>query len=279
MRSMEGAVVLLTGATDGIGEQIATALAGMGATVLLHGRDERKAREVQERIRSRTENGQLRYYLADLSSLAEARRLAEEVASDYDRLDVLINNAGIMSQTRIVTDEGIEQTFAVNYLSPYLLTRLLIPSLRRAADAESPDGAPSRVVNVTSAGQSPIDFSDPMLERGYDGMRAYGQSKLALAMFTFELAEELGETGITVNCLHPGTLLDTNMVRENFGSAMGSVEEGAEAVTYLATSPELEDVTGRYFDGKRESRVNEQAYDPQARDSLRNLSAEITGLG
>jgi len=161
-------------------------------------------------------------------------------------------------------------TFAVNYLAPFLLTRLLLPLLRRSA--------PARIVNVASAGQSPIDFDDVMLERRYDGMRAYAQSKLAQIMFTFDLAEELEGTGVTVNSLHPASLMDTKMVFETFGSASSDVQEGAEATVYLAASPELEGVTGKYFDGQREARAEDQAYDPEARDRLRRLAEELTGL-
>lgn len=272
MRNAEGAVILLTGATDGIGLQAARGLAKEGATVLLHGRDEQKVEAALDEVREAATGGEPGRYVADLSSIEEARRLADEVASEHGGLDVLVNNAGIMTGERVVTREGIELTFAVNYLAPYVLTRRLIPALREASD-----GGDSRIVNVTSSGQSPIDFSDPMLEKGFDGMRAYGQSKLALAMLTFDLAEELEGEGITANCLHPGTLLDTKMVQENFGSAMGDVEQGGEAVMYLAASPELEGVTGRYFNQKKESRVEDQAYDPEARRSLRDLSAELTG--
>ena len=151
-----------------------------------------------------------------------------------------------------------------------MLTRLLLPLVRRAA--------PSRIVNVASAGQSPISFDDVMLERGYDGMRAYAQSKLALIMFAFDLAEELEDTSVTANSLHPASLMATKMVFETFGSASSSVREGTEAAVRLAISPELEGITGRYFDGQREARANKQAYEPEARDWLRRLSEELTGL-
>jgi NAD(P)-dependent dehydrogenase (short-subunit alcohol dehydrogenase family) len=150
-----------------------------------------------------------------------------------------------------------------------LLTSLLLPLLK--------DSAPARVVNVASAGQSPIDFDDPMLERGYDAMRAYSQSKLAQIMFTFELAERLSDTGVSVNASHPASLMDTKMVQDTFGYTMSTVEEGTEAVVRLAVSSELEGVTGRYFDGKREARADGQAYDKEARQTLWELSEELCG--
>ena len=197
------------------------------------------------------------------------RDLADRIISEYDRLDVLVNNAGIIVQERKESEDGYELTFAVNYLSHFLLTRLLLPFLK--------DSAPARVVNVASAGQSPIDFEDPMLERGYDAMRAYSTSKLAQIMFTFELAERLSGTGVSVNALHPASLMDTKMVQETFGYTMSTVEEGSQAVVGLAVSPELEGVTGRYFDGKREARVDRQAYDKEARQTLWELSEELCG--
>jgi NAD(P)-dependent dehydrogenase (short-subunit alcohol dehydrogenase family) len=150
-----------------------------------------------------------------------------------------------------------------------LLTNLLLPLLK--------DSAPARVVNVASAGQSPIDFDDPMLEHGYDAKRAYSMSKLAQIMFTFELAEQLRGTGVTVNSLHPASLMDTKMVQDTFGYTMSTVEEGAKATVHLVASPELEGVTGRYFDGTREARANGQAYDKEARQTLWELSEELCG--
>jgi NAD(P)-dependent dehydrogenase (short-subunit alcohol dehydrogenase family) len=208
-------------------------------------------------------------YLADLSSLGEVRGLAERVISEHDRLDVLVNNAGIIARERQESGDGHELTFAVNYLSHFLLAGLLLPLLK--------DSTPARIVNVASAGQSPIDFSNIMLERGYDAMKAYSQSKLAQVMFTFELAGRLRNTGVTTNALHPASLMDTKMVRDTFGHTMSTVEEGAEAVVRLAVSPELKGITGRYFDGMREGRANRQAYDAEARRRLWALSEELCG--
>jgi NAD(P)-dependent dehydrogenase (short-subunit alcohol dehydrogenase family) len=254
---------------------VARDLAAEGATVLLHGRSRERAEAAVREIGEETENDGLSYYLADLSSLEDVRRLAEEVSSGHERLDVLVNNAGIGSgpsdgSRRRESKDGFELTFAVNYLSCFLLTNLLLPLLRGSA--------PARVVNVASAGQTPIDFDDVMLERGYDGWRAYAQSKLAQIMFTFSLAERLEGSGVTANALHPASLMDTKMVRESFGYTMSTVEEGAAATERLAISPDLEGVSGRYFDGQREARAKDQAYDTAARERLWTLSERLCGL-
>jgi NAD(P)-dependent dehydrogenase (short-subunit alcohol dehydrogenase family) len=184
-------------------------------------------------------------------------------------LDVLVSNAGIIARERKETEDGYELTLIVNYLSHFLLTRLLLPLLRHSA--------PARIVNVASAGQSPLDFSNLMLERGYDAMKAYSMSKLAQVMFTFELAEHLQDTGVSVNALHPASLMNTKMVQSTFGYTMSTVEEGTQAVIRLAVSKEVEGITGRYFDGKREARANRQAYDPRVRDRLWVLSEQLCG--
>jgi NAD(P)-dependent dehydrogenase (short-subunit alcohol dehydrogenase family) len=257
MRNWAEATILVTGATDGLGKRVAIELAGMGATVLIHGRNRERLEAALSEIRSETGNEKPGSYLADLSSLGEVRALAEQILLDRDRLDVLVNNAGVIVGERQESEDGYELTFAVNHLAHFLLTSLLLPLLR--------DSAPARIVNVASAGQSPIDFDDVMLERGYDGMRAYTQSKLAQIMFTFDLDERLRGTGVTVNALHPAS----------FGYTMSTVREGAEATVRLATSPELEGVTGRYFDGTREARANRQAYEEEARKRLWTLSEEL----
>jgi NAD(P)-dependent dehydrogenase (short-subunit alcohol dehydrogenase family) len=269
VRDAVEATILVTGATDGLGRRAAQELAAKGATVLLHGRNPERLEATLEEVRSQTGSEKLGSYLADLSSLGEVRGLAERILSEHDRLDVLVNNAGIISREREESGDGHELTFAVNHLSHFLLTGLLVPLLR--------ESAPARVVNVASAGQSPIDFDDPMLERGYDAMKAYSQSKLAQVMFTFELAERLQDTGVAANALHPASLMDTKMVHDTFGYTMSTVEQGAEAVVRLAASPEVEGATGRYFDGTREARANRQAYDVEARRRLWAFSEELCG--
>ena len=269
MRNLAEATILVTGATDGLGKRVASALAGQGATLLLHGRNRERLQATLEEVSEQTGSEKLRCYLADFSLLDAVRKLAERILSDEDRLEVLINNAGIIVQERKESEDGYELTFAVNYLSHFLLTRLLLPLLEHST--------PSRIVNVASAGQSRVDFSNLMLEQGYDAMKAYSQSKLAQVMFTFGLAERLADTGVSVNALHPASLMDTKMVEETFGYTMSTVEEGAEATVHLAASSELEGVTGRYFDGKREARADGQAYDEEARQTLWELSEQLCG--
>jgi NAD(P)-dependent dehydrogenase (short-subunit alcohol dehydrogenase family) len=277
VKPVKDRVILVTGATDGIGKAAAHILAGMGATVLLHGRNRKKGDAVVKEIRRASANDRLRYYAADFASLAEVRRLAAEVNADCEKLDVLINNAGAgpgagknTGRQRALSRDGHELLLAVNYLAPFLLTRLLLPALQRAA--------PSRIVNVTSAAQRTIDFSDVMLEHRYDGMTAYAQSKLALAAFTFELAQRLNPRETTVNCLHPGSLLDTKMVREHFANPLGSAQSGAQIEVYLATAPELQGQTGRYFEEMHAARAAAQAYDEDTRKKLWQLAEELTGL-
>ncbi len=256
--------VLITGATAGLGRQLAEDLAARDWDVLVHGRDQRKVGDVADAVGGTP-------FVADLASLAEVRRLARDVQESVDRLDALVNNAGIISPERRLSADGYELTFAVNYLAGFVLTLDLLPLVRASA--------PARIVNVSSVGQGAIDFGDPMLERGYTGMRAYAQSKLAQIMFTFELADRLPPDEVTVNALHPATLMDTRMVRETFGRSMSTVREGADATLSLIADSELGSVTGYYFDGQQESRADAQAYDPDARRRLWELSERLAGSG
>ena len=268
----QGKTILITGSTDGVGRHVALELATVGATVLIHGRSRERAESLLGEIRKRGNNAAA-FYQADLSSLTEVRELAARIRKEHERLDALINNAGIGSRSggaqRRTSAEGYELRFAVNYLAGFLLTRLLLPLIVASA--------PARIVNVASAGQYRIDFEDVMLTRGYDGGRAYAQSKLAQVMFTVDLAHELEGSGVTVNCLHPATYMDTTMVREGGISPISTVDEGAAAILNLVRSPALEGRSGLYFDRQRESRANPQAYDAEARDRLRRLSLELTG--
>lgn len=265
---------LVTGATDGVGKAVATRLAASGVQVLIHGRSEEKGRSTVRDIQRSSGHSRVEFLRADFASLDEVRRMAREVARAQSRIELLINNAGIgfgaPGAARETSRDGHELRFAVNYLAPFLLTQLLAPTLRRSA--------PARVVNVASIGQSPIDFDDVMLTRAYDGARAYGQSKLALVMFTLDLAAALQGSGVTANALHPATLMNTKMVAQAGLRARSTVEEGAEAILELATSPELEGTSGQFFDGKRPSRAYRQAYSSPARQRLRALSLELVAL-
>jgi NAD(P)-dependent dehydrogenase (short-subunit alcohol dehydrogenase family) len=262
---LQGKTVLVTGATDGLGRGLAVKAARAGATVLVHGRsDERIAATVQE-----IGDDRVRAYRADLASLAEVRDLAAAVRAGEDGLDVLVNNAGIGTSVpggskRAESEDGIELRFAVNYLAGYVLTRELAGLLRSSA--------PARIVNVSSAGQMAIDFEDVMLERDYSGVRAYCQSKLAQILLTIDLAEQLDPAEVTATCLHPATYMPTKIV----SSPMSSLEEGVEATMRLVADPELEGVTGRYYNGTREARADDQAYDADARRRLRELSERLT---
>lgn len=261
-------VVLVTGSTNGLGREVAFAMAATGAHVIVHGRDRDRGLDVVERIAA-AGAGSASFYAADLGSMAEVRALGEVVLRDHDRLDVLVNNAGIWltgETTRRMSVDGHELTFAVNYLSHFLLTRILLPII--------PASPASRIVNVSSGAQAPIDFRDPMFAAGYTGSRAYAQSKLAQILFTFDLAEELADTGIRVNALHPATFMDTNMVLSAGVRPRSSVEEGLEAVMQLIVSGDIG--SGGYFDGLRPARAHAHAYDREARARLRRLSEELT---
>jgi NAD(P)-dependent dehydrogenase (short-subunit alcohol dehydrogenase family) len=269
LENLKGSTVLVTGSTDGVGRLVARHLGNTGARVVVHGRDADRGAQVVADIERA--GGAATFLRADLASLAEVRDLAA-VQHATDRLDILINNAGIGTAggVRQESADGFELRFAVNYLAGFLLTSLLLPLLRAAE--------PARIVNVSSAGQEAIDFADVMLTRGYNGARAYCQSKLAQVMFTFDLATKLAGTGITATCLHPATYMDTTMVRRAGVTPVSTVEQGAEAILNLAMSPALEGRSGLYFNGLREARAHSQAYDAEARHRLWALSLELTGL-
>jgi NAD(P)-dependent dehydrogenase (short-subunit alcohol dehydrogenase family) len=272
MTKPNGKTALVTGSTDGVGRVVAEMLAAAGWRVLVHGRDRERGERVVAAIKAG--GGSAEFIAADLSSLAEVRRLADAVQNATSRLDLLVNNAGIGSGgpqgTRQTSAEGHELRFAVNYLAGVLLTYLLLPLIKKSA--------PARIVNVSSLGQEPIAFDDVMLTKGYSGMRAYRQSKLAQIMFTIDLAGELEGTGVTVNALHPATFMNTAMVMQFGGKPMSTVQEGADAIFKLAASAEMEGQTGLYFNGQNEASANPQVYDAEARRRLRTLSLELTGV-
>jgi NAD(P)-dependent dehydrogenase (short-subunit alcohol dehydrogenase family) len=261
-------VALITGATSGVGRVVAERLGALGWRVLVDGRDRARGAEVVRAIEAAGE--QAKFLQADLASLAGVRALAGAVASEAPRLPLLINNAGVgfgaKSAPREESADGFELRFAVNYLAPFLLTRLLLPNVRAAA--------PARIVNVASIGQGDLDFGDLQVTRGYSGVEAYRRSKLALIMMSFDLAEELKASDVAVNAVHPATFMDTAMVREMGVTPMSTPEEGADAIMRLAVS---ETRTGLYFDGLKEARARDQAYDSAARALLRRLSFDLTG--
>jgi NAD(P)-dependent dehydrogenase (short-subunit alcohol dehydrogenase family) len=271
-RTMNDKTILITGSTDGVGRRVAERLARPGTTILLHGRNRARAESLLANIRAAGGCGT--FYPADFSSLSEVRTLADIVQRDHGRLDVLINNAGIgvggRHPERQVSRDGHELRFAVNYLSGFLLTGLLLPLLKVSPSA--------RIVNVASVGQQAIDFADVMLTLGYSGSRAYCQSKLAQIMFTFDLAQQLEGSDVTANSLHPASYMDTAMVRGDGIAPMSSVDEGADAILHLAADDGMEGKSGLYFDGLRPSRANAQAYDTAARGHLRDLSLDLVGM-
>jgi NAD(P)-dependent dehydrogenase (short-subunit alcohol dehydrogenase family) len=265
---MSERTILITGVTSGLGEGLAERLAPTGARLLLHGRDDEKGEHLLERLRPGAA-GELKWLRADLSSLDQVASFADRVLEE-ERLDVLVNNAGVGSAGgRKESADGHELTFTVNYLAPFLLTRRLLPLLEHSA--------PSRIVNVASAGQAPVDFDDLMLERTHSGGQAYAQSKLALIMFTLDLAEELNGTGVTANSLHPGTYMPTGMVKAAGIRPITPLKDGIEATLRLIEDPDVADVSGSYFDGLDESAPHPAAYDAESRRRLRELSEELTG--
>lgn len=268
--SQAGNTILITGSTDGLGREVALRLGALGAHVLVHGRNAERGNEVVEEISENGGTAQL--YLADLASLDEVRALARRILDEQDRLDTLINNAGIGSGDgeRRESRDGYELIFQVNYLSHFLLTDLLLPLIK--------DSAPSRIINVASGAQRPLNFDDIMLSDNYSGRAAYAQSKLAQILHTFYLADELKDDNITFNTLHPATMMDTTLVREMDAEARTTVDEGATALMNLAVSAELAEHTGLYFNGLQESRAHSQAYDRKARQRLMELSRELVDL-
>lgn len=280
MTIMEGRVCLVTGSTSGIGKEIAAGLAGMGATVVLAGRSREKCEAAVQEIAARgVPASQLSYFVADLSSQESVRQLAKEFIDNYDRLHVLVNNAGVFVQKRELTADGIERTFAVNHLAPFLLTNLLLDRLKA--------GAPSRIVTTSSIAHrgAKMDFADLQMSKSYGSIRAYGQSKLANILFTRELARRLQGTGVTANCFHPGAVR-TNLVRgSGYGLVWGaasvfftSPEKGADTAVYLASSGEVEGVSGEYFVKRKQARASDPAYDSDAAERLWEASEKLTCL-
>jgi NAD(P)-dependent dehydrogenase (short-subunit alcohol dehydrogenase family) len=278
--SMDGRVCLITGATSGIGKATAMGLANMGAGVVMVGRDRGRGEAALAEIEEGSPNASVDLMLADLSSQEEILRLADEFKEAYPRLDVLINNAGVIRSKRVTTADGLEMTFAVNHLAHFLLTNLLLDVLKA--------NAPSRIINVASGEQrnGTIDFDDLQGEKEYKTAKAYGQSKLANVLFTYELSRRLQGTGVSVNCLHPGAGVRTNLGSGVSGvfaftvraltPLMKSPEKGAETSIYLASSSEVEGLSGGYFVKKAEARSSDASYDERLARRLWEVSADLT---
>ena len=280
--SMAGKSVLVTGGTGGIGKATAIGLAALGARVGITGRDQARAAAAAAGIRAATGNAAVEAFAADMSAQAEVRRLAAQVADTYPRLDVLVNNVGGFWAHRHVTADGLEHTFALNHLAPFLLTSLLLDRLTASA--------PARIVTVSSGAHARgrIDFDDLQGERNYSGQRAYSQSKLASVMFTYELARRLDGTGVTATVLHPG------VVRTSFGAEdqaayfavmigvarlfMKTPAQGASTPVYLASSPQVEGITGRYFVNRKPKTSSKASYDAAAATRLWQASADLAGM-
>ena len=278
---MGGKTVLITGGTSGIGKAMAVAMTAMGANVVVVGRNPARGKAAVEEIKARSHSESVELMLADLSVQSEVRRLAEEFLERYDRLDVLANNAGLVQSKRTETPDGIETTLAINHLAPFLLTNLLIERLEQSA--------PSRVITVSSEAQrwGNVDFEDMQSRSKYRGFPVYGMTKLANIMFTYELAERLSGTGVTANCLHPGSV-GTNFGQNNRGPMalffrtfkpfMRSPEQGADTLIWLASSPEVEGISGMYFSDRKEIEAKKVTCNHAARRRLWEISEDLTGL-
>ena len=277
---MEGKVVLITGASSGIGKAAATALAAMGAEVVVTGRNKERGEKAVAEIRRGSGSERVSLMLADLAVQAEVRKLAEVFKERHDRLDVLVNNAGLIQSRRTETPDGIELTLAVNHLAPFLLTNLLLEVLKGSA--------PSRIITVSSEARrnAQIDFDDLQSQRRYRAFPVYGMTKLANILFTYELAERLRGTGVVASCLHPGSV-NTNFGNDNrspgillfraFKPFMRTPEQGADTVIYLASSPEAAEMNGKYLTDREEVSPAEPR-DAVAQKRLREVSEALTNL-
>jgi NAD(P)-dependent dehydrogenase (short-subunit alcohol dehydrogenase family) len=269
---MKNKIVLVTGSTDGIGEATALQLARLGATVIVHGRSAERCQAACDDIRLATGNPKVDFVAADLSSQQQVRRMAAEILVRYGQLHVLINNAGVILLERQLTADGVEATFAINHLAPFLLTNLLLDRLKASA--------PARIVNVSSTVHydAPLKLDRLQSEKNYNGINAYKLSKLGNVLFTFELADRLKGTDVTANCLHPGVVA-TKLLGTGWGWSNGLTSaQGAALSVYLATSPEVEGVTGKYFESPSAGGASPKANDVKLRRQLWEASAQLTGL-
>ena len=265
-------IILITGSTDGIGKETARQLAQLGATVIVHGRRADRCAAVCDEVRAATGNSQVQFVVADLSSQRQVRQMAAEISAGYDRLHVLINNAGVILPQRQLTEDGLEMSFTVNHLAPFLLTNLLLDLLKHSA--------PARIVNVSSTVHysAPLKFDNLQGERKYNGVEAYKVAKLGNVLFTYELAERLKGSGVTVNSLHPGVVA-TKLLEAGWGWSSGLTSaQGAELSVYLATSPEVEHVTGQYFESRSPGGASPKADDAKLRRQFWDISQQLVGI-
>lgn len=261
--------VLITGSTDGIGKQTALELAQNGFKVIIHGRNRKKALNVKEHIMKKSKNDNISMIISDLSSLEQIGRMVDELREKHDDLSILINNAGVYQTSKQLNDRGYEMTFMVNYLAPFALTIPLVPLLKR--------NAPSKIINVSSQVQTTsIDFENLHAEKQFNSYSAYGTSKTSLILFTYKLSKLLENENISVNCLHPG-VISTKLLHQAF-SGGAPVSRGAETPVYLASSPEVSNVTGEYFVNKGVSQSVPITRDEDVQDKLWNISEELTGI-
>jgi len=278
---MKNKICIITGATSGMGLATAASLAGMGATLGLVCRNRSKGEAVVKSIIEKTKNNKIELFTANLSSLSGIRKLATEIKSKFPVIDVLVNNAGAINQQRIETVDGFELSFAVNHLAYFLLTNLLLDNLKAAPKA--------RIVSTASEASrvGKINFDDLQLTKNYSSLKSYGQSKLANIMFTYELARRLEGTNITANCLHPGGVKTgfagemkgfTGFMWKMFTPFLRTAEKGAETIIWLASSSEVENISGKYFKDKKEIRSIKPSYDIEAQKRLWEISEKLTGL-
>jgi retinol dehydrogenase-12 len=281
-KHMAGKICLVTGATSGIGKVTATALAAQGAKVIITGRNPQKIEQTARQIKSDTGNEAVQYLLADFSDLRQVRELAKSFKERFSRLDVLVNNAGGFYNTRQETPYGVEMTFLVNHLAPFLLTNLLLETIQGSR--------PARIVNVASDAHryDTMNFDNLGFKRGYFGMKAYARSKLANILFAYELARRLDASAVTVNALHPGHVA-TDIWSTNFsfiGPALKWVmglfaltpEQGADNTIYLASSPQVQGVTGKYFIKREPAQSAPISYDEKVAQRLWETSASLTSI-
>lgn len=264
--------ILITGATDGIGKQSALELAKRGHYILVHGRNAPRGKGVVEELKRTTQNPNIELLLADFASLDEVRALAAQVKKKYPRLDILITNAGVFMKNRTLTRDGLETTFQVNHLAHFLLTNLLLDNIIA--------GAPARLIHVSSGTHrgGRIEWDNLQGEKHYAGYDAYSRSKLANVLFAYALADRVKDKGVTSNALHPG-VIGTKLLHAGWGGGGGGdLSRGAETIVYTATAPELETVTGRYFDNKRETASSPATHDKKLQEQLWQVSARLVGL-